>query len=62
MTTQTRSRLTIRLHNRDRGTSYLANCADDCTTETDLHAYQLAQEHGTTISIGVIVAEVLRTL
>jgi hypothetical protein len=54
--------LTIRLHNRDRGTSYLATSAADCSTETELQAYQLAQEHGSTIAIGVTVAEVLRTL
>lgn len=62
MTTQTRAPLKIRMHNRDRETSYLATSTADCITDADLEAFKLAQEHGTSISIGIIVAEVLRTL
>jgi hypothetical protein len=50
------------MHNRDRETSYLATSTADCITDADLEAFKLAQEHGTSISIGIIVAEVLRTL
>ena len=57
-----RSILTIRIHDRDRGTSYLATSAHDCTPGTERLAYCRAQEHGTTISLGTTVAEVLRTL
>lgn len=54
--------LAVRIHDRDRGTSYLAFSAHDCTPGIERLAYCRAQEHGTTISLGTTVAEVLRTL
>lgn len=54
--------LTVRIHDRERGTSYLPASANDCTPGTERLAYCRAQEHGTTISLGTTVAEVLCTL
>jgi hypothetical protein len=62
MTTQTKATLTIRIHDRDRGTTYIAKSATDCPPGPEREAFTIAQNHGSSIGMGVVVAEVLRYL
>ncbi len=54
--------MTVRIHDLNTGTIYLANCPDDCRGTTDRQVYEMVVMLGTVVTCGKVIGELDESL